>query len=358
MQKKCFFKAAVLKAAVFCLLILISTLFLNRLVTPKFLVENSSWPSTSTFVQFYEMDKNSVDVLFLGSSSMSTAGIPQYLYDQNKITSYNLASPEQTLITSYYWLQEALRFQSPSVVFLDNQMLFTYYEDEPLNFKEPGLRKDFDRMKWSKVKVSAVNDICALDSSQSKLSYYFPLLRYHDRFKELSKLDFSYEISKLYGYAPLSGNFHEDGELVFSPLMTVGDPTSDSYDKAEHILPLMQDYMDRIVNLCQEKDITLILVSTLSPVETQARHDLTTSYAENHNITFIDFNTIALYQTTGLDYFTDCPDDHHMNLSGGEKITTYLGNYLLSEGLVSPKDSTIFEGTRQYYLDFIAELGE
>lgn len=375
MQNKSLTKTAVLRAAVFCMFISICTYGITQLVVPKFLLENSSWPSTSTFTQFYKVDEQSVDILYLGSSSMSTAGIPQRMYDEYGLCSYNLASPEQTLITSYYWLKEALRFQSPKVVFLDNQMLFTFYEDEPLNFKEPGQRKDFDRMKWSKVKIEAVNDICSLDKNQSKLSYYFPIVRYHDRFKELSKLDFSYTPSKLYGFAPLYGDLHEEGEADFAPLVdsasldiVSSDSTSPDVllkedienqlagDADEFILPLMQEYMDRIVALCEERDIKLVLVTTVAPIQTQTRHDLTQAYANANNLEYLDFNTEKLYSETGMDYFVDCYDTHHMAISGGEKITDYLASYVLSEGLVSPRSSDAFESTKQYYQDFMNDF--
>lgn len=379
MQSKPLTKTAVIKTAVFSLLIIIITCYLTKLVVPKFLLENSSWPSTSTFTRFYEMEENTVDVLFIGSSSMSSAGIPQYLYDKNGIVSYNLASPEQTLITSYYWLEEALRFQSPSVVFLDNQMLFTFYEDEPLNFKEPGQRKDFDYMKWSKVKMTAVHDICSLDSSQSELSYYLPVVRYHERWKELGKLDFTYTPSKLYGFAPLYGSLHAEGEPDFVPLentniaaidilnttntvvatdIATDTPSTDviTTESEETILPLMQDYMDKIVALCKEKNIRLVLVTTVAPIQTQARHDLTAQYAAANNLTYFDFNTKGLYEATQMDYFTDCYDTHHMTISGGEKITDYLADFVLSEGLATPKTSSDFESTKQYYQDFLNDL--
>lgn len=375
MQSKSSTKATVLKAVVFCLLIIIISAYLTKLVVPKYLLENSSWPSTSTFTQFYEMEENTIDVLFVGSSCMSTAGIPQYLYDRNGIVSYNLSTTEQTLITSYYWLEEALRFQSPSVVFMDNQMLFTFYEDEALNFKEPGQRKDFDYMKWSKVKMTAVHDICSLDSSQSELSYYLPMIRYHDRWKELGKLDFSYTTSQMYGFAPLYGSLHEEDEADFVPLQNTTTSATDfstttntatdasstdaiNTESEETILPLMQEYMDKIVALCKEKNIRLILVTTVAPIQTQTRHDLTVQYAEANNLTYFDFNTKELYEATQMDYFTDCYDTRHMTISGGEKITAYLGDYILSEGLVSPKVSSDFENTKQYYQDFLASLGE
>ncbi|MDD5853176.1 MAG: hypothetical protein PUD03_03635 [Lachnospiraceae bacterium] len=354
MQNKPFTKAIAVRAVAFCLILILMTIYLTRLLTPKFVFENSSWPSTSTFTQFYQMEDRTIDVLFLGSSSMSTACIPQYIYDNYGITSYNLATTEQTLITSYYWLKEALRYQHPSVVCLDNQMLFTFYADEKLNFKEPGQRKDFDRMRWSKVKVEAVNDFCRLDPEQSRLSYYFPLVRYHDRFKELTRLDFDYNISKLYGFAPLVGSLHEDGEADFVPLKDLQNaaiPDTEQSEQAE-ILPLMQEYMDKIIALCRENDIQLVLVTTVSPMQTQTRHDHASEYAAANNLPYLDFNTEALYNRTGMDYFTDCYDTRHMTVSGAEKISDYLAEFLLSQNMVKPRTLSCFEDTRQYYQDF------
>ena len=41
-------------------------------------------------------------------------------------------------------------------------------------------------MKMSKYKLDIIKEVTAADESQSMLSYAFPLMRYHDRWKEIN----------------------------------------------------------------------------------------------------------------------------------------------------------------------------
>ena len=71
-----------------------------RWITPKFFTD-TDWPTTTTFAGFYDLDKDSVDVLFLGSSHGVTSFCPQEVYNQYGITSYNLSSDQQGLCLLY-----------------------------------------------------------------------------------------------------------------------------------------------------------------------------------------------------------------------------------------------------------------
>lgn len=51
--------------------------------------------STITYSNFYRLPEESVDVVFLGSSHSLNAFIPQELYNEYGITSYNLSSSSQ-----------------------------------------------------------------------------------------------------------------------------------------------------------------------------------------------------------------------------------------------------------------------
>ena len=332
-----------ISAFIFGVILIICLGISYRIMIPKYIVESTNWPSTSTFRQFYMLDKNTVDVVFMGSSSMASAAIPQSLYDEFGYTSYNMATVEQTLPTTYYWLKEILRSQKPKVVFLDNQMLFTYYEDEALNYKEPGFRKDFDYMKWSPVKAQAIHEICSFDDRQSELSFYFPNIRYHDRWKELKSYDFNYEVTSFYGYAPLAVGIEMEGDAE-----NLGE-------KADEVVPLMKDYMDRIVSLCKEEDITLVLVSTLTPAESALRHEKTNQYALEQGIDFIDFNQPDYYEKAMLNADTDCSDRRHMNLAGAKKITEFFGNYMSEKNLVSAVSSKQFEDTKIGFAEAMKE---
>jgi len=58
----------------------------EKLLTPKYYYTDK-WPTTTTYSDFYRLNKNSADVLFFGSSHAVSAFNPQELYDRYGITS-------------------------------------------------------------------------------------------------------------------------------------------------------------------------------------------------------------------------------------------------------------------------------
>ena len=58
-------KKLLIKAIIFVMLSSGTVLFLNQVLTPKYFY-NNTWPTTSTYLGFYKMERNTVDVLFFG----------------------------------------------------------------------------------------------------------------------------------------------------------------------------------------------------------------------------------------------------------------------------------------------------
>lgn len=143
---------------------------------------------TEAQCDFYEMERDSVDVLFLGSSQSGAAFNPQNLYDEYNITSYNLSSNQQSLWGSYYWLKEAVQYQTPQVVILDCYNLwFDKKKDEVMT------RNAFDNMRLGAVKLEGIDAVCNFDESQSMFSYLLTNIRYHERWTELDEMDFTWK---------------------------------------------------------------------------------------------------------------------------------------------------------------------
>ncbi len=315
---------------------------LTRLLTPKFLLSDT-WDTTATYVNFYQVERDTVDVIFLGSSRTAAAFCPQELYDGYGISSYNLGCEQQNLLVSYYWLREALRYQTPQAVVLDVKELFLYDETESLNTSEACTRKAMDYMRWSSNKAEAVSAICRADSEQSELSYYFPLLRYHSRWKSLGENDFSGEemaaYSQLRGFAPLL-DVNEGGYGAFSP-----DPGAVS----EAAIPLMREYLDRIADLCGERGIRLILVSVPYESASAGRYKTVSAYAAARGIPYFDFSTEELSGQIGYDFLADSNDVGHANLSGALKLTDFVGAVLRDDyGVVSARDAR-WEGSEEAF---------
>ena len=322
-----------IRSAAFVALLLVILITINNFLTPKFYYE-SGWPTTLTYSQFYELEEDSVDLLFLGSSHAACAFSPQVLYDTYGIQSYNLSSGQQSVVTSYYWLKEALQYQSPKVVVFDMAMLYDMDSYNEMNATEGVTRQVFDVMRWGEVKWEAINDVCSIDETQDVMSYVFPNIRYHTRWQDLTADDFSLEDYTseydLMGFIPKGDNIANSGATHY-----LIDPSVDgSVYGQEKMMPLMKTYLDKMVALCKEEGIQLVLVKTPYDGYTDRLHNANQAYADANKLPFYDFNVLGYYNATGMIFSDDMQDQSHVNLWGGEKVTKALG-YFLTENKVA-----------------------
>lgn len=312
------------KCIVFICILLVCIKFVYQIIVPK-LFYQEMLPTTLTYTNFYNVEKNTIDVIFLGSSLAATSYVPQELYDHYGITSYNLSSEKQNPILSYYWIKESLRYQHPKALVMDLRYFFDY-NDDSLSMREVYNRRALDYMKWSSVKREAIKTICELDESQSIFSFYFPNIRYHTRWAELTEDDFSLSaISEEYalmGFAPLAESFKIDGYQPYD--------TKISDEKAQ-MHPLMKAYLDKIVQLCKQEDISLILTNVPMKGADKSWFITSKAYADENELLFLDFNEKNIYEELQFDFLSDSYDGAHVNIWGAQKITNYIGNVLVSQ---------------------------
>jgi len=336
------------KCALFLVLLLALLLSINGVMEPKYYSINSDWPSTATYNQFYRMEKNSIDVLFLGSSVCVNAFSPMQLYKQYQIRSYNLGSDQQSLFLSYYWLREALRYQSPEAVVVDARFCTTYHEDSVINTSEGLTRKCLDPMRFSPVKAEAVRELCRLDDAHSELSYYFTNFRFHAKWASLKEVDFyrgDLKYARLMGYAP--GNGMERLEFgTFDPQ----DPQAET-DKMH---ALSMEYLDRIAQLCREKGIEMILVNIAGNQMDDGINNVYTRFAQEHGIKHYNFCETSLYQAVGA----QLPEESiigHGNLKGAIKFTDFVGKLLVEEHGIRGVQDSQWENLLPFYESVIAQ---
>ena len=330
----------------FCIILALTVILINRILVPKYYY-NDLWPTTSTYAGFYQMEEDSIDVLCLGSSHAAACFNPQVVYDAYGIRSYNLACEQQNMFTSYYWIREALRYQKPQVILLDTYMLFPVNQSEALNSAESCTRKAFDGMKWSGVKAEAVKEMCRLDEKQSEISYYLTNVRYHTRWMELKEEDFRFvqmnQHYELKGYTPLDRR----GAMEYQPFAS-----GDSEQQTEMVL-LMKEYLNKIVELCEDNGIKLILFKTPSVTQRITNYNTVAQYAFEKGVEYWDFNEASAYKDSALVFEEDMNDDMHMNIWGAEKLSLYLGSQLQEECKIGGRVDEQWEGTKKYYQDIL-----
>ncbi len=334
----------------FTLILVLIILQLNKIFVPKYYENQSQYPTTSTYEQFYRMSQNSIDVIFLGTSVCVNSFNPQELYNKYGIRSYNLGSEQQSPMLSYFWLKEALRFQEPSTVILETKLLFYPERESYIGTPEPLTRKCVDPMKPSYVKSETVDAVCDIDENQTALSYLFTNIRFHDRWKDLSESDFRpsfYSSAMLKGYSPLIGNAMTE-HIPFSPM--------NNSEKAD-INSLQKIYLDKICELCKDNNIELILVTVPAENMSDGMNNTLTEYAEEKNIAYYNFDNVEYYNRLNVVHPVDKVDGHS-NLYGAIKLSNLLGELLIEKHKVPSYRDAQWEATKGYYKEIIdrAEL--
>ena len=292
---------------------------LGRLVRPKY--ASGLTLEGSMVENWYAHAGEGHQVLFIGDCEVYESFSPAALYAEYGATSYIRGSAQQLMWQSYYLLREALQKETPRAVVLS---ICSLRYSEPQN--EAYNRMTLDGMRFGRNKIEAVR--ASLLEGESELSYYVPLLRYHDRLFELTPEDAQY----LFAGPELTYNGYlmrtETVPYTWLPQAPV------LKDAAFGEKPV--EYLGRIAALCEEKGIALILVK--SPCLLPAWYDQwdrwLTDYAEVHGIEYI--NAIPLMEEMGIDLGEDTYDGGvHLNVFGAEKYTRWLGAHLSERGLLT-----------------------
>lgn len=277
-------------------------------------------PESFLMADYFEaVDTEGDEVIFLGDCEVYEAFSPAVLWQEYGISARVCGTPQQLLWHSYAILEEVLERSAPRVVVLGVYGL-TY--SEPQN--EAYNRMVFDHLPTSLTKWQVLGD--AMTAEESFASYLFPLLRYHDRWSQLTWRDLSLlfetqEPVSVRGYLVQTGIVPGDapGHEGARP------PRDDAFGE------LTLDYFDRIVSLCRERGIELVLIKAPTDSWRYPWHDeyeaKVQALAEQYGLSYYNFLNDA--DEIDLDWSTDTYDTgHHLNVWGAEKLTAYFGNIL------------------------------
>lgn len=309
------------------LLVLGSLFLLQRLLVPKYVdgvVEGA-------FVAEYYREVKDHDVVFVGDCEVYENFSPAVLWEEFGINSYIRGSAEQYIWQSYYLLEDTLRYETPQAVVFNIQSLqFSESQREAYN------RMSLEGMEWSPVKVKAI--LASMKPEENFLDYVFPILRYHSRWSELTETDVTY----MFKTRPVSHNgYYMRVDVRPAENVPGGKPLAD-YSFGENAWK----YLDMMAELCAEKGIRLVLIKapSLYPYWYPQWEEQVEAYAAEKGLPYINF--LELQEETGIDYAADTYDGGlHMNLSGAEKLSRYIGRYLTEEiGLSDHRDETELSG--------------
>lgn len=308
-----------------CFLILLSLVFAW---TNDVLRYKSAYGPT-VFEAFYEQGKDTIDVLFVGTSHVYCDINPAYVYDETGICSYDLSTAGAPMCHSYYAIKQALEYQKPKVIVLELFGVFEageYRSDSQIMDAGFGIRNPVIKMQFFK------------DASpkEKRLEFFLEWPFYHTFYNRITKRDFR-PYNNTAALGGLNTVFLYDDLKNYKGAVTVQPQypvealyTGGAAGEAE-IYNKNEEYLEKIVALADEKKIPLCFVISPSHIfneSTQMQFNYVKSHiAEEHNIPFIDGQSYA--DAMGIEPTSDFADGAgHLNYKGMEKYSRWLARQI------------------------------
>lgn len=315
MKKKIAFLASVLVigiALLYCL---------QALLVPKYM-DNTK--EGALIGEYYANAENN-DVIFIGDCEVYENFSPITLWEEYGITSYIRGSAQQLIWQSYYLMEETFRYETPKVMVF-NVLSMKY--DAPQSTGSQSQREAYNRMtldgmRWSSSKWNAIMASMTEEEKEreSQYSYLFPLLRYHDRWSQLTADDFRYWFRR--------DTVSDNGYLMQTGVKPLKDAHVErplvNYDFGEN----SWYYLNKMVELCKSKGTQLVLIKapSLSPVWWPQWDEQIQTYAQEHDLLYI--NMLDHQDEIGIDWSQDTYDTGlHLNVYGAEKAAAWFGKIL------------------------------
>lgn len=322
--------------------------FSSLILFPK--REGRFYGSASRIKSFYKVEKNSIDVLFIGASSFRNGVSPLSLWYDGGFTSFVRASGNQPPIVSYYYLRESLKRIKPKVVVIDGLMLFRDYD---YNKNEPALRDAIDPMQLSLDKIALMIDVNKLVSDRPIFSYIFPFFRYHSRWSGITPNDlkniFILKSSEIYR-----------GQYIDYDVSRVNYPDSFMKPAAsdDEIYLSSKVYYEKMVELCKANNINLVILS-LPRFQSYnyTIHQKLGDFSEENNILFLDYSFPDSIKKMNIALETDFADPNHLNIWGSMKISKYIAEDLVwAFDLKDKRSDSSYEVWNKDHLTLISEI--
>ena len=138
------------------------------------------------FAGFYYQPRDTLDVIYIGSSPVHPYWAAALAWDEYGFTSWPLATNVQQPAYAIYLLKEAMKRQHPKTVIFELRM----FTRPQASFIEDGnyeafVRNVTDNLRYSFNRYSLIKN--TVKPSEDLTPYYFDIIKYHSLWKHVSK---------------------------------------------------------------------------------------------------------------------------------------------------------------------------
>lgn len=291
------------------IVLIVAITFLVKWVTN---LEVSKGGAYENIRSFYKQEKDSLDVVFVGSSRVYCNINPVVLWEKYGIKSFDFATSGQNISTAPLFIKEIFKYQHPEVVVVE---VSQFDDGNPIYgmdmlWATTGLRPSIEKIKY----------VWERSNKDVRGDFVLSFPAYHHLYTEIDKddalffSDVGFPKTGAMGHKGFYPNYakkpHEEPEELSIDSTEVTDETFAAIDEAKAI--------------CDENDCKLLML--YAPSIGKDSFTKLTEYAKNNDIMYLNAN--ECYDKLKFNYDEDFSDELHMTYSGANRFSNFLGEYL------------------------------
>ncbi len=258
------------------------------------------------------------DLIFLGSSQTYSGFNPE-VFDANlNIHSYNLGTPAEVSVVTYYRFKDAVEKSVPRVAIVE-----AYFRTLPRDINVRYIPHWLNSLSFEN-KKSLLSEM----SFGERVRLYLNLTHMDEKIIELIV---GLRKKRLEGY---KGFVSSKNRVNLFELETENRFEGYTFEINNHTKKNMK-YLDKIITLAKEKNIKLIFVTTPLPSASlegiknyNEIHQYLNTFFKEKNIAYYDFN--VLKNPVFIDE-KDFEDSNHLNYFGALKISEFISREILKK---------------------------
>lgn len=275
---------------------------------------------------FYLEEKNSLDMVYIGASTVYTDYSAPLAWHEFGITSYSLATNSAPMGVAKSMVKEVLKYQNPKLILIDiNGILY----DDSDEVKEASLRRWIDNMKYSDNKMETIKELVPKDEQKN---YYNSLVKYHNNWE---KVDEYLKATRRELYMKKNKEnlaiLGDEGSTKITPQNNLID-----IKNYQNCAPMYKKSGQHLIDLLEyltKENITNVVFTNMPRYYTTKMIGERERFNEaKRNIKAYGYTCIDLddhVEQIGLDSQNDFYNTNHLNIYGREKTTKYLISYLM-----------------------------
>lgn len=327
----------ILKRIIGCLIVVGTIVIINKVLV-YVLVDDADNEIRYAMHEFYQQED--IDSLFLGSSLVFCGydpGIMDEVWGEN---TYLAATPVQKIDGGYYLLKEAIKKNKIKTVYVD--MFYRHFRDIPEDRTEDHMEYIYCITDYMKNSWNRFDFLINASGYDQYINSFFVPSRYGNYLLDLNRFERVVKSKRSESYVNYEAPEGFYKGAMFNP-GSIGNPNmvgelqrhNFAYIEEEVISQYSLDYLDKMVELCKDEEIRLVLVATPITnlfIQSIGNYDVyynyMKEYAEENEIEYYDFN-LCKADILNLER-EDFLDTIHLSGVGNEKYTIAFADAMLN----------------------------